>query len=196
LPGKQAEGVLEASPRSKGRQQRRDVVLADHHSAEDHELTTWRPDTIKVGVEQSSIKGYGTEGASAECGSWQIPIVGVDRRRRKDDVGSSFEIVEYDRSRDQIGRQSFVGHAVTEHFGKVDFRRFDRVRYAGGLALPAARNPDRTRRRCRRSADRFRFFAEDNPQSLKLADEGCSHIAGTGANHQKIRFTIPMTIVG
>ena len=56
LPGEQADSVLEVAPRAKRLHQGWNIVLADHHAAEDHEFATGRTNAREVDAELSAVE--------------------------------------------------------------------------------------------------------------------------------------------
>ena len=188
--------MREIAPRAERLEQRRDVVLADHHAAEHHELAARRPDPGEIGAELAAIERHRAERASADRRARQVAVVGMHRRRDEADAGAPLEIVEHASAPCARKASRCVRRrAVAEHRGR------DRLVAASSVsgtpaarALPGAGNPDRAGRGRGGAADLVGLLAEQDLQAFELADQRRGHPARAGADHQEIGLNVKMSV--
>ena len=100
-------------------QQRRNVVLADHHAAENEEIAAGRPHTRKILTQLSAVERRCAQRPAADRRARQCMVVGMNGRRNECNAASFGEVIEDRRAGGEIGCQPVVIGVLAQYRGKI-----------------------------------------------------------------------------
>ena len=151
VAGEQRRAVTERAPGRQRLDQRRNVVLADHHPAERQEFLARRADAPELRAEKPPVVRHGGQRAPAghRAGDF-LPVVGMPRHQREAQLRAGFEKTQ----RRSAGIEKSVDHrAVAGQRPQVGTRVRPRVFDAGVARMIVQRDPHGAGRSGGRAAD-------------------------------------------
>src|SRR6185312_14859305 len=147
-PHEQLRGMDEVRERAETAEQARDIVLADHHAAEDHVFGNRWTHAIEVGAEQPPVERLWNDRASEHAGTRQVAaVVRMLAARNELHVAARREIIDRLRTGRQKGRAQLATRGADDERVEIAFGRRRAIVETRGLALTVAGDPQRAGRR-------------------------------------------------
>ena len=190
VPPQQRQRAAKIRHRFERPRQRLDVVAADHHAAERHELADRRPQLREIRAEQPAVERQRRQRPAGQCRAGAVrQIVGMLRVERELHLAVLREIV------DQLGTGRQIRLAAVVR-GRADDRieiapRVRNVVGKSGLArLFRPRHPDRAGGGRGGAADLRRLLAEQDVEPLQRADQRRGHAGGARAGDENVDLDV------